>query len=58
MDRKMLAWFYRWVGRICVLHSLLHCSLLVTVARTMDLANSRYIIPIAVSREYSEVKCA
>jgi hypothetical protein len=58
MDRQMLAWFHRWVGRICVLHSLLHCSLLVTVARTMNLADSRYIIPIAVSKVYSKAKCA
>ncbi|KAJ5365299.1 hypothetical protein N7517_008185 [Penicillium concentricum] len=41
VDRHMLAWFYRWVGRICVLHSLLHCSLLVSVARTTTLANPR-----------------
>lgn len=57
VDRQMLAWFHRRVGRICVLHSLLHCSLLVTV-RTMNLANSRYIVPIAVSQGYSEAKCA
>ncbi|KAJ5365259.1 hypothetical protein N7517_008145 [Penicillium concentricum] len=43
----MLAWFHRWVGRIYVLHSLLHCSLLVSVARTTTLANPRYIVPIA-----------
>lgn len=48
VDRHMLAWFHRWVGRICVLHSLLHCSLLVGVARTTTLANPQYIVPIAV----------
>ncbi|KAJ5500673.1 hypothetical protein N7453_009724 [Penicillium expansum] len=47
VDRHMLAWFHRWVGRICVLHSLLHCSLLVSVARTTTLANPQYIVPIA-----------
>ncbi|KAI3094638.1 hypothetical protein CBS147333_9956 [Penicillium roqueforti] len=47
VDRHMLAWFHRWVGRICVLHSLLHCLLLVSVARTTTLANPRYIVPIA-----------
>jgi hypothetical protein len=52
VDRQMLAWFHRWVGRICGLHSLIHCSLLVTVARTMNLATSRHIVPIAVSQRY------
>ncbi|KAJ5829179.1 uncharacterized protein N7525_007432 [Penicillium rubens] len=47
VDRQILAWFHRWVGRICVLHSLVHCSLLVAVARTMNLATSRHIFPIA-----------
>ncbi|KAJ6038448.1 hypothetical protein N7460_008219 [Penicillium canescens] len=47
VDRQMLAWFHRWVGRICVLLSVLHCSLLVTVTRTMNLANPRHIVPIA-----------
>jgi hypothetical protein len=58
VDRQMLAWFHRWVGRICVLLSVLHCSLLVTVTRTMNLANPRHIVPIAVSQRYPVAKCA
>ncbi|CAG8197248.1 unnamed protein product [Penicillium nalgiovense] len=48
VDRQMLAWFHRWVGRICVLHSILHGSLLVSIARTTTLASPRYVVPIAV----------
>ncbi|OQE65759.1 hypothetical protein PENNAL_c0198G09455, partial [Penicillium nalgiovense] len=47
VDRQMLAWFHRWIGRICVLHSLFHCSLLVAAARTMNLVTPRHIFPIA-----------
>ncbi|KAI2732829.1 hypothetical protein DTO013E5_10246 [Penicillium roqueforti] len=47
VDRQMLAWFHRWVGRICVLHSILHGSLLVSIARTTTLASPRYAVPIA-----------
>lgn len=51
VDRQMLAWFHRWVGRICVLHSILHGSLLVSVSRTTTLASPRYVVPIAVGIE-------
>ncbi|KAJ5775847.1 uncharacterized protein N7511_000858 [Penicillium nucicola] len=46
VDRQMLAWFHRWAGRICAIHSLLHCSLLVTIARTMNLASSQHVVPL------------
>ena len=51
VDRHMLAWFHRWVGRICMLHSILHGSLLVSVARKTSLASPRYVVPIAVGIE-------
>ncbi|CAG8340362.1 unnamed protein product [Penicillium salamii] len=48
VDRHILARFHRWVGCICVFHSVLHGSLLVSVARTTAPANPRYVAPIAV----------
>lgn len=48
VDRQMLAWFHCWVGRICVLYSILYGSLLVSIARTTTLASLCYVVLIAV----------
>lgn len=49
LNRHDLAWFHRWMGRICVLHSILHGSSLLTITKSSTLATPRYIIPIVVS---------
>ena len=50
IDRQTLAWFHRWVGHICVLHSLLHGSCRLPAARRPIPANPNYIIAILVCR--------
>ncbi|KAJ5642499.1 hypothetical protein N7490_006499 [Penicillium lividum] len=46
LDRQVLAWFHRWIGRICVLHALLHGSLVVSIARISILAIPSHLIPM------------
>ena len=48
IDRQTFAWLHRWFGRLCVLQSLLHSSMLVSIARTSTLATCRYMIPLVV----------
>jgi len=50
IDRQTLAWFHRWNGHICVLHSLLHGSLVVSAVRQSMPANPNYIITTLVCR--------
>ncbi|KAI2670183.1 hypothetical protein LCP963914a_9874 [Penicillium roqueforti] len=46
LDRQTMAWLHRWIGRICVLHSLFHGSLMVSISRTSTLTVPIHIIPI------------
>ncbi|KAJ5611987.1 hypothetical protein N7510_005181 [Penicillium lagena] len=46
IDRQTLAWFHRWTGHICVLHSLLHGSFVVSNVRKSMPPNPNYIITI------------
>ncbi|OGE46469.1 hypothetical protein PENARI_c242G12223, partial [Penicillium arizonense] len=45
IERGTLQWAHRWLGRICVLHCLLHGSVLGTVARNTSLGAS-LVIPL------------
>lgn len=48
IDRQTLAWLHRWFGRICVLHSLLHGSVIVSVARKSAFTSASYVVPLLV----------
>lgn len=48
IDRQTLAWFHRWTGHICVLHSLLHGSFVVSTVRQSTSSNPNDIITILV----------
>lgn len=52
IDRQTFAWLHRWFGRLCVLQSLLHSSMLVSVARKSTLATSRYMVPLVVRERH------
>lgn len=52
IDRQTFAWLHRWFGRLCVLQSLLHSSMLVSIARTSALDTSRYRVPLVVRERY------
>lgn len=52
IDRQTFAWLHRWFGRLCVLQSLLHSSMLVSIARTSTLATGRYMIPLVVCERH------
>ena len=47
IERGTFQWAHRWLGRICVLHCLLHGSVLGTVARNTSLGAS-LVIPLLV----------
>ncbi|KGO67557.1 hypothetical protein PITC_094260 [Penicillium italicum] len=47
LDRQVLAWCHRWIGRLCVLHSLLHGSALVPIVKASTLATAGHIVPLA-----------
>lgn len=50
LDRKTFAWCHRWIGNICVLHSLLHGSLVAPTVTQARPAHRDTIITILVSR--------
>ena len=50
LDRKTFAWCHRWIGNLCVLHSLLHGSLVASTVTQSRLANLDIIITILVRR--------
>lgn len=54
LDRQTMAWLHRWIGRICVLHSLFHGSLMVSISRTSTLTVPIHIIPIIVRKRRNE----
>jgi hypothetical protein len=49
-DRQDFAWFHRWVGRVCVIHSLLHGSLVVSIVKMSTLATPSRFIPMIVRK--------
>ena len=49
LDRETFAWFHRWTGHICVLHSFLHRSLVVSMVRQLRPASQDAIITVLVS---------
>ena len=49
IDRQSLGWFHRWMGRICVFHSLLHGIIIMSTTKTSILTTPRYLFPIIVS---------
>lgn len=50
LDRQIMTWFHRWIGRICVLHALFHGSLVVSIARIVTLAIPSHFIPMIVRK--------
>ena len=48
IDRQTMAWTHRWVGRLCVLHSLFHGSVLFSIAKTSALTTTRHVAPFVV----------
>ena len=48
IDRQTMAWMHRWVGRLCVLHSLFHGSVLLSIAKTSALTATRHVVPFVV----------
>jgi len=49
VDRQALAWVHRWIGRLFLMHSILHGSLIVSPDKIPLLATPQYILPITVS---------
>ncbi|CAG8359722.1 unnamed protein product [Penicillium salamii] len=47
LDRQVMAWCHRWIGRLCVMHSLLHGSVLVPIVRASSLKTAEHIVPLA-----------
>ncbi|CAG8235185.1 unnamed protein product [Penicillium salamii] len=47
LDRQVMAWCHRWIGRLCVMHSLLHGSVLVPVVRASALLTAGHVVPLA-----------
>jgi hypothetical protein len=52
MNRQTFAWLHRWFGRLCTLQSLLHSSMLVSIAHTSSLATFRYMVPLVVCERH------
>ncbi|KAJ5483154.1 hypothetical protein N7530_002400 [Penicillium desertorum] len=46
IERQTLAWLHRWFGRICVLYSLLHGSVIVSVARKSARTSASFVVPL------------
>lgn len=49
LDRQAFAWVHRWIGRLFLIHSILHGSLIVSSHGSPLLATPQYILPITVS---------
>jgi hypothetical protein len=49
MDRNTLGWLHRWFGRTCVLHCLIHGSVVVNIARKSAITAASYVVPLIVS---------
>ena len=48
LDRSVMAWFHRWVGRICVFHAVLHSVLVLSTSKNINIANMHNMIPVLV----------
>lgn len=51
INRTTLAWLHRWIGRICMLQSILHGTMVLARADSPILAMKHYYIPLLVCKK-------